>query len=136
MLLKNLFQAKAEKINGRNKDMKTSSAKSKGRNLQKWVCAAISESIGIDWGYEDDMLIQPRLMGQKGTDVVLRGEAKDKCIFDVECKATESVTLYQDIQQAMNNTQEGRQWMVVHKKNRKKPIVVLDAEYFFNTYLR
>jgi L-lactate utilization protein LutC len=113
--------------------MKTSSAKAKGRELQKWVCQQISKITGLDWGYEDEKLIQPRIMGQKGKDVVLRGEAL-KFKFDVECKRTEKFNLYEAIEQAKSNTEEGRFWMVVHKKNRYEPIVVLDAKDFFEMY--
>ncbi|MCK9281527.1 MAG: hypothetical protein M0P71_12955 [Melioribacteraceae bacterium] len=112
--------------------MKTSSAKAKGRNLQKWACEQISKLLFIPWGYEDEKLIQPRLMGQSGTDVVLRMEAKDQFLFDVECKATEKINLYKDIEQAKTNTSPTRNWLLIHKKNRNVPIVILDANVFFN----
>ena len=115
--------------------IKNSSAKAKGRELQKWVCSVISKCLKIPWGYEDEKLIQPRILGQSGTDVVLRGEAKKSCMFDIECKATESLRLYEDIEQAKKNTEKGRQWLIVHKRSYKNPIVVLDAEFFFKNYL-
>ncbi len=110
--------------------MKTSSAKAKGRSLQKWACQKVSDLLGLPWGYEDDKLIQPRLMGQSGTDVVLRGEARD-FEFDIECKNTESLSLYKDIEQAKANTAKDRNWLLIHKKNKSKPIAVIDADLLF-----
>lgn len=114
--------------------IKVSSAKAKGRNLQKWTCEQVSKLLSISWGYEDEKLIQPRLMGQSGTDVVLRGEAHLKFPFDIECKATETISLYKDIEQAKTNSHPEllRPWLLIHKKRNNKPIVIIDAETFFN----
>jgi hypothetical protein len=108
------------------------SRKNKGRNLQKWACEQISNLLDIPWGYEDDKLIQPRLMGQSGTDVVLRGEAQLKFFFNVECKATEKISLYADIAQAEKNSTMTRPWLLIHKKSRHDPVVVIDAKLFFS----
>ena len=111
--------------------IKVSSAKAKGRNFQKFICEKISEVFGIDWGYEDDKLIQPRIMGQKGVDIVLRGEMVTLFPYDVECKATENIRLYADIKQARTNMKPGRNWLLFHKRSHEKPIVIMDAEVFF-----
>jgi hypothetical protein len=111
--------------------IKVSSAKAKGRNLQKWTCEKVAKVLDLPYGYEDDRLIQPRLMGQSGTDVVLRGEAREHFPFDIECKATEKINLYADIEQAKKNTLNDRIWLLVHKKSRQDPIVVMDANFFF-----
>ena len=116
--------------------MKTSSAKAKGRNFQKWVCQCISVLLNIPWGYEDDKLIQPRIMGQSGTDVILRGKAREKFSFDVECKATENISLYKDIKQAKSNTAINRYWLLFHKKNNNEPIVIMEAKVFFHLLKR
>ena len=117
--------------------IKVGSAKQKGRELQKWVCKKISKAIGLPWGYEDDKLIQPRLMGQSGTDVVLRGEALDRFPFSVECKSKEAWKLPSAIMQAKANQLKGTEWLLVLKKKAKpnKAIVVLDAEFFFEEIL-
>jgi len=112
--------------------IKTSSAKAKGRNLQKWVAEKISNLLNIDYGYEDEKLIQPRIMGQSGTDIVLRGEAFDKFKYDVECKAQENWGVHAAIKQAKNNQREDRQWLLIMKRNREHPVVILDADHFFN----
>lgn len=108
-------------------------AKDKARNLQKWVCEKVSNLIHLPWGYEDDRLIQPRLMGQKGTDIVLRGEALKHFPFSVECKSGEHWSVPATVKQAKKNRLKNTDWLLVLKnKEMKKPIVVLDAELFFD----
>jgi len=109
--------------------MKTSSAKAKGRALQNWTCEKISELLGIKWGADEK--IAPREMGQNGTDVRLVGEALEQFPFSVECKNQESWAFPSWIKQAKDNQKEGTDWLLVVKKNRTKPIVVMDAEVFF-----
>lgn len=113
------------------KPIKTSSAKSKGRDLQQWVCREISEMVSIPYNQgDDDCLIHSREMGQSGTDIVLRGKAKERFKYSVECKNTESLSLYQAIEQCIANTLPGQDWLIVHKKKGSEPIVVLDWEAF------
>ena len=107
------------------------SAKAKGRNLQKWAAAQVSKLLDIPWGREDDDLIQSRPMGQIGTDVILRGEAKKRFKFDIECKAQESWNMSGFINQARKNTLEGREWLLILKKKFQEPIVCLEAHTFF-----
>lgn len=112
--------------------IKTSSAKSKGRNLQKWACKEISKVTNISWGYEDDKLIQPRLMGQSGVDVVLRGRAEFLFPFDVECKSCEAWSVPSFIRQAKKNKKKNRDWLLILKRKEfQSPIVVMDANVFF-----
>lgn len=109
--------------------IKTSSAKAKGRNLQQWVCKKISELLDIPWG--KDELIASREMGQPGTDVRLVGEAQERFPFSVECKWQESWSVLAWIKQAQENQKAGTDWLLVIKKNRIKPVVVMDGERFF-----
>jgi hypothetical protein len=116
----------------KKKRIKVSSAKAKGRNLQKIVAQKIGELLDLEWGYSDDKLIQPRIMGQKGVDIVLRGMARENFKYDVECKSSEKWNLPKTIRQAKKNTGEGRKWLVVLKKKEfKNPVVVLDMNEFF-----
>jgi hypothetical protein len=108
--------------------IKISSAKDKGRRLQKWVCWKISELIGIQVG--PDELIASRPMGQSGTDVVLKGQAADRFPFSIECKYCETWHIPTWIAQAKKNNVEGRDWLLFVKRNRIDPVVVLDAEVF------
>lgn len=114
--------------------MKTSSKKQKGRTLQYWVCKKICNLFNIEFIQSNDLCpIHSREMGQSGTDICIRDKyIYNDFIYDIECKNTESVSLYAYIRQAKSNTAKNRQWMVVHKKNRHDPIVILDANHFFN----
>lgn len=114
--------------------MTTASRKAKGRNLQYWVAKKVAKLFGIVFDQQDDLCeIHSREMGQAGCDVYIRDKTLyDLFPYDIECKNTETVSLYAYIEQAKANTKEGRQWLVVHKKNQSKPIVIMDAEHFFD----
>lgn len=114
--------------------MKPSSCKAKGRKLQYWVADRIAKLLGVEFDQGNDLCpVHSREMGQQGTDIYIRDkELAKRFPFDVECKNTETVALYKYIEQAKANTKKGNQWLVVHKKNKSKPVVILDAEYFFN----
>jgi len=109
--------------------IKVSSAKAKGRELQKWVCQKISDLTGLSWG--PDEMIASREGGQSGVDVRLVGEAKQLFPFSVECKWQEVWKVVSWIKQAQENQNPGTDWLLVMKKNRIKPVVVMDAERFF-----
>lgn len=114
---------------GKKKKISTSSAKAKGRNLQKWTCEKISEILNLPWG--KDELIASREASQTGTDIRLIGEAKERFPFSVECKNQETWALPAWIKQAQDNQMEGTDWLLIIKRNRLKPIAVMDAERFF-----
>ena len=109
--------------------IKPSSAKAKGRSLQQWVCQKISELLGIPWG--KDELIASREMGQSGTDVRLLGEAQKRFPYSVECKNQERWSILNWVEQARKNQKDGTDWLLVVKKNRVDPIVIMDATRFF-----
>lgn len=111
------------------KKISTSSAKAKGRSLQQWACQQISDLLGIPWG--KDGLIASREASQTGTDVRLVGEAKKKFPFSVECKWQETWSVLPWIKQAQENQTEGADWLLILKKNRINPVVVMDAARFF-----
>jgi len=111
--------------------MKTSSCKAKGRILQKWVCQKIADIFKIEFNNQDDQcLIHSREMGQSGVDVILRGEIYKKFPFAVECKNTEKLCLYTTIEQIKNNAQIDQDWLIVHKKNRNEPVVIISWDAF------
>lgn len=103
--------------------------KSKGRLLQQWVAEKISKLLGIPWG--PDELISSRPMGQAGTDVCLIGEAKKRFPFSIEVKRQEKLALPSWIKQAESNQIKGTNWLLIYKRSREKPVVVMDAEVFF-----
>lgn len=110
--------------------IKRASAKAKGRSLQQWTCQKISELLNIPWG--KDELIASREASQTGTDIRLIGEAKKLFPFSVECKWQESWSLRPWIDQAKSNQDAGTDWLLVIKKNRIDPIIVMDANKFFD----
>ena len=116
--------------------IKITSRKSKGREFQKFICQKISEYTNIPWGYEDDMEIQPRLMGQSGVDIILRNNAKKLFPFAVEAKNQESLSLWKTIEQSQANLADFKFWIVMYKKNGRKPIVILDFNDFLDIYFK
>ena len=113
--------------------IKVSSAKAKGRNLQKWVCEQISKLTGIPWSSngKEDAPISSRPMGQSGTDVRLESHVKKLFPFSVECKWCESWSVPSWIEQAKENQEKGTEWLLFCKRSRHSTIVILDAEVFF-----
>lgn len=118
------------------KGIKVSSAKAKARYLQNWVAEKISNLLNLEWGHEEDKLIRPRSMGQSGTDVELLGEAFVRFPVVIECKSGENWSIKAAIKQVKEHQRKEKrgktQWLVFLKsKEFKKPIVVMDADYFF-----
>jgi hypothetical protein len=105
------------------------SRKSKGRKLQQWIAQKISELLDIP--VEKDGEIESRPMSQSGTDVILRGKAADMFRFSVEAKFQESLSIPAWIRQAKENEKKGTDWLLICKRSREKPIVIIDAEAFF-----
>ena len=106
--------------------MKTSSAKAKGRNLQQWVAELIRTKFNLE---EDD--VRSTSMGAGGEDILLSPLAARRTGISVECKSRNRVAVYGFYEQAQTNCPAEREPVVVVKQNRAKPLVVVDAEYFF-----
>jgi len=122
-----------KKFQRAEKKIKVSSAKGKGRSLQYWVCERIAKIFNIEFNQQDDnCLIHSREMGQHGTDIVLRGEVAKKLPFDIECKACESLSIPQWVRQAKTNKKDGRDWLVVFKKQTmgSEPFVIMEWDTF------
>ena len=110
--------------------MKTSSAKAKGRNLQKWVVTKLVEHLDAD--IED---IESRPMGSQGEDVIMGRQTRQSFLYSIECKNQEKLNVWDAYDQASDNC-KGYEPVVVMKKNRRKPLVVIDAEAFFSLHKR
>lgn len=123
-----------KKLEKEAKPISVRSRKAKGRDLQKYVAQRISDMTGIPCG--KDELIESREMGQSGKDIKLIGPAKDVFEFDIECKNVESFSIYKTMEQAIANTDEGRSWLIVWKKNGIKPVAILDFEKFLEIYFK
>ena len=104
--------------------MKTASAKAKGRKLQQWFANLLVESLGLD---EED--IESRPMGSQGEDIILGKQSRQIFPYSVECKNQEAVNVWKAYEQATENC-KGYEPLVVIKRNRTKPLVLVDAEYF------
>jgi len=104
--------------------MKASSAKNKGRFLQKWVRSLLIEELKI---HPED--IKSCSMGAGGEDVIMARAARRKFPFSIECKNVERLNVWDAYDQACANCGD-YQPLLVMKKNRKKPLVVIDAEEF------
>jgi len=87
--------------------MKTSSAKAKGRNLQKKVRELLIEYLKID--PED---IESRSMGAGGEDLIMAKAARNLFPYSIECKNQEALNI------------------AVIKRNHHKPLAVVDLEAF------
>lgn len=128
-----IYERLIKKFERAEKTLKTSSRKGKGRNLQYWVCEKIAKLFGIEFVQSDDTcLIHSREMGQHGTDIVLRGELYKKFPFDIECKSCESLSIPEWVRQARTNKKEGRDWLVIFKKQTigHEPLVLMEWETF------
>jgi|TARA_B100001094_G_C17518545_1_gene478952 hypothetical protein len=104
--------------------MKTSSAKAKGRKLQQWFANVLVETLGLD---QED--IESRPMGSQGEDIILGKQSRQLFPFSVECKNQEAVNVWKAYEQASENC-KGYEPLVVIKRNRTKPLVVMDAQKF------
>jgi hypothetical protein len=104
--------------------MKTSSAKAKGRKLQQWFANLLVEKLNLD--AED---LESRPMGSQGEDIILGKQSRQIFPYSVECKNQEAVNVWKAYEQASENC-KGYEPVVVIKRNRTKPLVLIDAEHF------
>ena len=108
--------------------------KAKGRKLQNWVAAQISKLLKVPWGKDKE--IQGREMAQSGVDIKIYDYLLDKFGFSIECKWQETWSIPAWIRQAKENQLEDTDWLLVCKKNREDPVVILDARLFFRLFKR
>jgi hypothetical protein len=106
--------------------MKTSSAKSKGRNLQKRVRDAILEA------FPDltDRDVRSTSMGASGVDVLLSQHAMERFRYSVECKSRASMAIYSLWRDTTDNVAPDTHPLLVIKQNRSDPLVVVTLEHF------
>jgi len=107
--------------------------KAKGRRLQKYVAGKISEMTGISMGKDRD--IESREMGQAGVDIKLYGKAKELFPYAIECKNAQNWSFKGYIKQARDNNTDGwDNWLLFVGKNHFKPIVLMEADLFFELF--
>ena len=110
--------------------MKTSSAKAKGRNLQKKVRELLIEYLKID--PED---IESRSMGAGGEDLIMAKAARNLFPYSIECKNQEKINIWESYKQANENSKDYEP-VVVLKRNNHKPLILVDATYFVELHNR
>jgi hypothetical protein len=69
-------------------------------------------------------------MGQQGEDVQLSPAARKLLPVTIECKARKNIAVYSYYDQASENAPTGMEPLVIIKADRKKPLAVVDAEFF------
>lgn len=105
-------------------DMKTQSAKAKGRRLQQWLRDLLIEKLDV---HPED--IESRSMGAGGEDLIMARAARKKFPYSIECKNQENVNVWKAYEQAEENSGKYEP-IVVLKRNNTKPLVLVDADYF------
>ena len=108
--------------------MKPQSAKAKGRKFQQEVRDKLIEQLEI---HPED--IESRSMGAGGEDLIMARAARQKFPLSIECKAVEKLNVYEAYEQASANSGKYEPVLFM-KKNRKKPLVVVDADYFISLF--
>ena len=73
-------------------------------------------------------------MGAGGEDVQLSPAARKLFPYSIECKAYKTFAIYKLMDQAIENCPNKAEPLVVLKADRKKPLVVMDAEHFFSLH--
>ena len=104
--------------------MKTQSAKAKGRRLQQWFRDLLIEKLEV---HPED--IESRSMGAGGEDLIMARAARQKLPYSIECKNQESINVWKSYEQAQENSGDYEP-IVVLKRNKSKPLVLVDADYF------
>jgi hypothetical protein len=94
--------------------------------LQQWLRDQIRQVFSLP---EAD--VTSRSMGASGTDVLLSPAAGVLFPFAIECKAQESVSIWEAWRQTKSNVSEQLPFpLLVIKRNNEEPLAVLDAELF------
>lgn len=110
--------------------MRPASSKAKGRRLQQWVRDLILKNHP---SLEPDD-VKSTAMGQGGEDVQLSPAARKIVPLSIECKARSNIAVYSWYAQAVANCPKRAEPVVVVKADRRKPLVVVDADYFFKHF--
>ena len=107
--------------------MKPQSAKQKGRSFQQKVRDLLLEN--APELEPDDIRSTSRGCG--GEDLQLSPAARRRYNISVECKNVEKLNVYGAYEQAEANS-GNYEPVLFMKKNRKKALVVIDADYFIS----
>lgn len=103
-------------------------AKAKGRRLQQLVRDKIIELLAPYGIQADD--VKSTAMGQGGEDVQLSPLARQFLPISVECKSHKGFAVYKPYEQAQAASGINEPLLVI-KGDHKKPLAVIDLEYYF-----
>jgi len=106
--------------------IKPSSAKAKGRKHQQWVRDKIYEL----FPQLEEGDVRSTSMGAGGEDLQLSPAARKLLPLSIECKAFKSFAIYKVVEQAEANAPKGAEPIAIIKGDRKRPLAVIDAEFF------
>jgi len=112
------------------KGISVAARKQKGRLLQQWVRDTILKySPSLE---KDD--VKSTSMGAGGEDVQLSPAARRQYPVSIECKSRANYAFYKDYDQAVCNAPDGTEPILVAKANHRRPVVVVDADWFFKQF--
>ena len=77
--------------------------------------------------------IESRSMGAGGEDLIMSRAARQSFPYSVECKNQEKINIWKAYEQASENSGDYVP-IVVIKRNRSTPLVLIDAEEFVNIH--
>lgn len=95
--------------------MRTSSAKAKGRRLQQYARDAFIAALDIPG---DDL--RSTSMGAGGEDLQRSSLARRLIPFGIECKNTETLSIYKAIEQALTHCKKGDSPLVIFSRNHSE----------------
>lgn len=100
--------------------------------LQQWVRDVLLR-LGKPAGLQIDD-VRSTSMGNGGEDIQLSPAARALFPFQIECKNKKSYSVYKDYKQAALHGKHTP--VLVIKQDNDKPLVVVDATWFFEEFLR
>lgn len=110
----------------KRKGISTASRKQKGRKHQQWVRDKILECLP---SLEPDDC-RSTSMGAGGEDIQLSPAARKLFPYSIECKSLAKFAGYNYYDQAEVNSPTYAEPIAIVKANNRKPLVLVNAEYF------
>ena len=69
-----------------------------------------------------------------GEDLIMGVQTKKIFPYSIECKNQEAVNVWKAYEQCSSNTSKNVESLVIIKRNKSKPLALVDAEYFINLH--
>lgn len=107
--------------------IKPQSAKAKGRKFQQYCRDKVLELLKPYGIVQDD--VKSTGMGQSGEDLQFSPAARKFLPVSVECKSLKAIAVYKLYEQAEQYQDKGEPVLFI-KADRKKPLAVVDLEYY------